>query len=467
MGGYQRRRDDWVLQSNLAVREIAGVDKQILAAQIRIQVAKYELASHEKQIENARKADELMRSKYTNRQLYQWMQGQIRQIYFQAYQLAYDAAQRAERAYRFELSVGESSFIRPNYFDRLRKGLLSGESLYHDLKRMEMAYLEANQREYELTRHISLLQINPLALVTLRQTGVCEFSIPEALFDLELPGHYMRRIRSVSLSMPCITGPYTGVHARLTLRRSALRRNALLRNGQYARDVSDDDPRFDDDFGANQSIVTSVAQMDSGLFETNLRDERYLPFEGAGVISEWKLELPAQFRQFDYSTISDVILHIRYTAREGGSVLRSGAIAHIQQLVRAEQMAGTVRLFSVRHEFPTEWAKFQSQKATANRRAALVLALREEHYPLWSKGLRSRVTSVELFAKSSRVTPPKELIIADDVAEDRLSNISELNGLLNGAFDNIALPATPTAELKLYFDDNALEDLWIVVTWSA
>ena len=57
--------------------------------------------------------------------------------------------------------------------------------------------------------------------------------------------------------------------------------------------------------------------------EAILRDERYLPFEHSGVISEWQLELPANPskgdpRQFDYKTISDVILHLRYTAREGG-----------------------------------------------------------------------------------------------------------------------------------------------------
>ena len=38
---------------------------------------------------------------------------------------------------------------------------------------METAYLELNQREYELTRHVSLLQVDPLALLQLRTTGLC------------------------------------------------------------------------------------------------------------------------------------------------------------------------------------------------------------------------------------------------------------------------------------------------------
>ena len=39
--------------------------------------------------------------------------------------------------------------------------------------------------------------------------------------------------------------------------------------------------------------------------------ERSPQFELSGVNSEWQLKLPAKVRQFDYDTISDVILHLR------------------------------------------------------------------------------------------------------------------------------------------------------------
>ena len=45
-----------------------------------------------------------------------------------------------------------------------------------------------------------------------------------------------------------------------------------------------------------------------------------MPFEGAGVISRWKLELPREKRQFDFNTFADVIVHIKYTKREGGDL---------------------------------------------------------------------------------------------------------------------------------------------------
>ena len=128
-------------------------------------------------------------------------------------------------------------------------------------------------------------------------------------------------IVSSSNAIPSVVGPYTGVNCSLTLQSSSLRTSSLLANGTYAR-TGQDDIRFTDYFGSTDVIVTSTGNNDSSMFETNLREDRFLPFEGAGAISSWNLALPAQLRSFDYSTISDVILHIRYTARMAGDPLR-------------------------------------------------------------------------------------------------------------------------------------------------
>jgi hypothetical protein len=116
------------------------------------------------------------------------------------------------------------------------------------------------------------------------------------------------------------------LHCTLTLLSSSVRRDPS--DQDYAKNP--DDQRFVDDYSAIQSIVTSGAQSDAGLFEPNLRDERYLPYEGAGAISSWRLELPSKIRQIDYDTISDVVLHLRYTARDGGDRLRQQAALHLE-----------------------------------------------------------------------------------------------------------------------------------------
>src|SRR5215510_40563 len=203
---------------------------------------------------------------------------------------------------------------------------------------MEVAYYDQNKREYEIVKHVSLMSIDPVSLVKLKQTGECFVTLPEALFDIDYTGHYMRRIQSVGITVPCVAGPYTGINCTLTLQGSSIRHRNTFFKDNYARQA--DDPRFADSAGTRQSIVTSGAQNDSGLFETNLRDERYLPFEGQGAISTWHLELPKNFKTFDYNTISDVVLHIRYTARDGGSDLRTKAQVELQtalnEFVRSE-----------------------------------------------------------------------------------------------------------------------------------
>jgi hypothetical protein len=125
--------------------------------------SKQELCNHDRQIDNARDVDRFLRDKFTNQDLYQYMIGQVSGLYFQSYQLAYELAKRAERCMQYELGLkyGETSFIRFGYWDSLKKGLLAGDHLAYDLKRLDIAYLDGNKREYELTKHVSLVSLDP------------------------------------------------------------------------------------------------------------------------------------------------------------------------------------------------------------------------------------------------------------------------------------------------------------------
>jgi hypothetical protein len=194
IAGYERRRDEWVFQSNLAARELAQVDVQIAAAKFRHAVAQSDLTAHDRQLQQSKDVDDLLRHKFTNAQLYDWMVGRLSEVYFATYQLALDTAKRAERAYGYELGAETSTFVRSGHWDSLKHGLLVGEQLGRDLQRLQVAYLEQHRREYELTKHVSLLQLDPVALITLKEMGACEFELSEALFDLDFPGQYFRRI---------------------------------------------------------------------------------------------------------------------------------------------------------------------------------------------------------------------------------------------------------------------------------
>jgi hypothetical protein len=475
LGSYARRELDWIYQSNLAIGEINLIFKQLRGAQIREAIAQKEYKNHRVQLQQAQDIENFLQNKETNQGFYTWMKREVKALYNRCFQLAFEVAKKAERALQNELGNPSQSYIQFTYLDGI-EGLLAGEKLLLDVKRMEISYHDLNQREYELTKHVSLLQVAPLALLQLRATGSCTVSLPEEMFDMDGPGHYFRRIKSVAVSIPCVTGPYTGVNCTLTLMNSSIRTSSQLSDSGYPRS-GPGDQRFSDYYGSIQAIVTSSGQADSGLFETNLHDERYLPFELSGAISQWRLDLPSDVRQFDFDTIADVILHVRYTAREGGDLLKSGAAKNLQTLINNAQTVGSVRLFSVRHEFPSEWAKFRSVTiGGTTTTAGLSLTLLPQHYPFWAQGLvgSGPVKSVELFAEM--LPADKSLTVnlydkADKTGNnDTLTQNPSLGILLSGGLVKIARPAAITdathPPLNLYFDDNSMEDLWLAITWG-
>jgi hypothetical protein len=322
VGGYQRRQDDWTMQANLANAELTQMDSQIAAATDRQKIADTEWEIQNAQISNAQIVSNFLTNKYTNAQLYNWMVSQLTTVYTQAYQLAFSLALQAQNAYQYELG-SQDTFIQFGYWDSQHKGLTAGESLVFDLRRMEAQYLAGNSRELELTKHISLALTSPLQLVMLRETGQCQIALDEVLFERDYPGQYFRRLRSVALTIPCVTGPYTGVNATLSLTNAIVRVQAPGSGyqPQGAAAAPNDPTVVSSPMAATRTstIATSGGQNDAGLFDVNLRDERWLPFEGQGVISTWNLVLDPRDNNFDFSTITDVVLHIRYTARGGGN----------------------------------------------------------------------------------------------------------------------------------------------------
>ncbi len=408
---YIRREQDWSLQANLALKEIIQVDKQITSADIQIQVAEKELENHTQQIENAKGVELFLKDKFTNDELYQWMREQLFAIYKQSYNLAYDMARKTEKAYKFERGTEVASFIQYGYWDNSKQGLAAGEKLQLALRQLEKSYLEENRRELELSKSISMSLLNPLALIELRETGKCFLSLPEELFDLDFQGHYFRRIKSVSLSIPCVAGPYTTVNCSLRLLKNVTRTNTSMNSeGKYEHENDEglwiEDDRFRSTYIPVTSIATSTGQNDSGMFEFNFMDERYLPFEGAGVISEWKIELSTEkeLRQFDYSTISDVILHMRYMARENGGLFKESAITYIKDFIaNTAELSDQplMRMFSMKHEFPTEWHKFL-YPATEGGEQVLSFTLGKEHFPFFAHDRGITLMKLEVFAKCTQ-----------------------------------------------------------------
>jgi hypothetical protein len=434
VGGYARREQDWAQQSSLAASEISQIFKQLRAAQLQEAIADREWRNHQTQISQLAEIEQFLnaeganaKGKVANQAMYSWLKREVRSLYSRTFSVATELASKAELALQHEIGNADLRFVSTDYLSG-NEGLLAGEKLLFDLKRMELAYHENNVRELEVTKNISLAQLNPLALITLRATGRCEFAVPEELFDLDGPGHYFRRIRSVAVSVPCVTGPYTSINCTLRLQKSSVRKTET---GELV-----------ETHGVSEAIVASSGSQDAGVFDTSGADNRRLPFELSGAISSWVLELPGQgqdgFRMFDYDTISDVVLHLRFTARQGD---RRAAVERVAKLAKGNSGdSGRVRLFSLRHEFPEAWAAFAASPGPS---APIDLTLTRDMFPFWGAADISAIEAVALYR------PP----VSPGVEPELLA---ELTGAQAPKLDQAwAVSLDPSSK-----------DVWLLATWK-
>ncbi len=353
MAGYERRAQEWDLQARLATTDAAQIEAMIAANQTSARMAERDLETHLRSIEQSREMESYLRSKFTNAELYQWMAGRLAGIYFQTYTLAFDLARSAQRAYRYETGA-DATFINFGYWDSLHKGLLAGEGLMLALGQMEKAYLDGNARALEIRKTISLMQLDPAALLELKTTGTCAIDLSEQLFDRDYPGHYRRKITSIAITIPAVAGPYQNIRATLTqLTNKTIMKPDIGAVRYLLGDPAAPAPGADvlrSNVWINQQVALSSGNADTGMFELDFNDERYLPFEGTGVVSSWRLSMPPAANRFDFASISDVVLQVAYTALDGGARFRDQVTA--QPAVRMYQ--GT-RLFSMSQEYAESW----------------------------------------------------------------------------------------------------------------
>lgn len=421
IGSWEHRKDNWVEAAAEANIQIAQANIQIAGANLALQIAQQNQMLHQEQIDNIQKQIDFLNDKFSNNDLYNWMAGSLAATYFQSYQLAYQLCKQVERCYQFELGIQNTSFIQFGYWNSLYKGLLSGETLNHDLRRMQASYLQQNARRYELSRYVSLGMLNPPALQQLLVTGKCDFDLPELLFDNDYPGHYNRRLTRLSVTVVYPNpGKFDNVKATLTLIANRVRIKTDTSAG-YAEQPVGSDPRFIYSYAANsQKIAMGNAQDDPGLFITaiasNIADQRYLPFENAGAISSWHLEMPQNNNEVDLSSVGDVVLHLYYTALDGGSAL--------QQAAQANNIANLptsgIKVFSAQNDFSapaatvanpypvTPWQAFLATVA-APANQTLTLAISPSKFPAWTRGKTISVTSVTVLAVA---WPPGNFVLA-------------------------------------------------------
>ncbi|HZB30255.1 MAG TPA: hypothetical protein VE465_08815, partial [Streptosporangiaceae bacterium] len=203
-------------------------------------------------------------------------------------------------------------------------------------------------RGMEITKRVSLLRLDPLALLNLKNDGRCEFALTETLFDRDFPGHYLRQIKSISVAFTTGDGP-VNVNAVLT----RIDGKTVLRPDPKAvrflldpKGAPPDSLRADWRTGQKIALseVVEEGRDDSGVFDLRFDDPRYLPFEGTGAVSRWRLETrrpPAD--------LLDVTIIVKYTAEDGGETFATA----VRGMLKPYPMAVAI---DVIQEFSDEWS---------------------------------------------------------------------------------------------------------------
>ncbi|MCY7488079.1 neuraminidase-like domain-containing protein [Paenibacillus alvei] len=313
---YRRRREDWLLQRDIAENEAAQLDSQIAALREQMDMARKQLALAETEQAHAQAVYELQSTRFTNQALYNWMAGRLSSLYYQMYDAALPLCLMAKQALEKEIgsdkTVGVLSL--PAWND-LYQGLLAGEALLLELQKLENLWLEEDKRGMEAVKTVSidtlLRKETPESSFVELVKEVLDGKTPDpvsgvgvqlqnnifsATLDLTVLGldrsynqaEKTRRIKNLSVTLPALLGPYQDIEATLSL--------------------------------GGETVALSHGVDDSGLFTTDLNDSRFLPFEGMDPLSgTLVLSIFHAGQDGDQrlllESLNDVIFHIRYVMK--------------------------------------------------------------------------------------------------------------------------------------------------------
>jgi hypothetical protein len=437
-------------EANLAGREIMNVDRQIQAQRVTVAVCEADLALQQKQAENAAQMSEFLKTKYTNVQLYAWLDSGYRAALFQTYQLAFDLAKGAERAFQFERpAYSAGSFIEGGYWDNAHDGMLAAQRLSLGLRRLESAYRAQRGHDFEINKKFSLRQIDPMSLLRLQETGKTAFAISEYLFDYDFPGHYCRRIRNLTISIPCSDSATTvSCTLRLTSHKYRLRQKSTTDpQAAYYAEQSMDDRYTKDTIPINAAAIGNATDA-GGAFEIDFDSERHAPFEGAGAISEWMLELP-DIAQFDYRTISDVELALNFTSLDGGKGWRDEATKAVRKMQQGLVGKMPVTLLDLQDKSLAQWVPADQNTLTMTIKDVKKLL------PYWTRRSKVGLISARIVMSGAKKLPALKMKIGGEMKALNATSDPHMKGVQ--VFD--APLVGKEADLEVQFPGLKMEDV--------
>ncbi|QVM90970.1 hypothetical protein JYG34_23690 [Pseudomonas entomophila] len=347
---YNRRDQQWQFELKQAEWDIKALESEIKNTSIELNAATLSLNMIKQDRMNLEEAYVAMTTGFTIIPIYNWLVKRQEQLYDAAHDAVMSLCLSAEAAWRYQIGdYKRPAFIRPSGWSDAYKGMLAGESLLNDLLQMENAYLQANERRLTIKKTFSLATllgndaiktwVDALSASTAKETNKkLEFSFAAEHFDQSYPGHYRRQIQHVSVSLQTVGLPED---CEISAVLSQVASTTLVEADKagieyfYANPKAAKEPVLPEtvkrNLRANQQIALSSARLEDGLgfqpgewiYELIEHDGRYLPFEGTGAISKWRLEiLDDTFAAALKGKLKDIRVTLVYTACDGGEAFR-------------------------------------------------------------------------------------------------------------------------------------------------
>jgi hypothetical protein len=146
--------------------------------------------------------------------------------------------------------------------------------------------------------------------------------------------------------------------------------------------------------------------------------------------------MPEATNEVDLSTVGDVVLHLHYTALDGGSDLDQA----VQAFSASNVPNNGVKVFSTQNDFPapsptsanpypqTPWQAFLAT-AVAPANQTLTLSISPSKFPAWTRGKTISVTSITVLAAAWPQIPfvlaPQAPLLTGTIPMNPLPGVSE------------------------------------------
>jgi hypothetical protein len=398
----ERRTQEWELQRDLAHHDVAIGAAQMTLAQDRINIAAHESLMANTGLSQAKQMLAFLSDKFSSAKFYEWFAGELGQIYATFLRLATVTAQHAELQLAFERQEQPARLIKADYWQLASqsaaassgstgsgqgstpldpKGITGSARLLQDLYTLDEHAFSSERRLLNLSQGFSLARLMPIEFEEFRRTGLLAFATPMRWFDEGFPGHYMRLIKRVRVSVAALIPPSIGIRA--TLANGGLSRVVTADPGMPTVVIRQDP----------QLVALTSPTASTGVFELDTQGDLLYPFEGTGVDTTWYLELPPAGNPFDFDSLIDVVLSIDYTAQFSPE-LRDRVVKTLPR-----QSMGD-RSFSIKRDLPDTWYEIANGSDDA---VNLTLPVSRLNFP---PGLTDvRVSELALSARTTSGVP--------------------------------------------------------------